>query len=78
MTRLPIAAWDSSKSCSARWLRLGIGKIATVVGRYYAMDRDKRWDRIEQAFNAMTSGQGDEGHRSGCGGESPTSAASHR
>ena len=27
---------------------IGIGKIATVIGRYYAMDRDKRWDRIEQ------------------------------
>ncbi len=37
---------------------IGIGKIATVIGRYYAMDRDKRWDRIEMAFKAMTSGEG--------------------
>lgn len=37
---------------------LGVGKIATVVGRYYAMDRDKRWDRIELAFNAMVLGTG--------------------
>jgi 2,3-bisphosphoglycerate-independent phosphoglycerate mutase len=36
-----------------------IGKIATVVGRYYAMDRDKRWERIERAFNAMVRGEGE-------------------
>ncbi|MEM4366082.1 MAG: 2,3-bisphosphoglycerate-independent phosphoglycerate mutase, partial [Candidatus Woesearchaeota archaeon] len=33
--------------------RIGIGKIATVIGRYYAMDRDKRWERTEKAYNAM-------------------------
>jgi len=38
--------------------RIGAGKIATVSGRYYAMDRDKRWDRIERAFGAMVSGSG--------------------
>ena len=37
----------------------GVGKIATVVGRYYAMDRDKRWERIERAFNAMVLGEGE-------------------
>lgn len=37
---------------------LGIGKIATVMGRYYAMDRDKRWDRVEQAYDAMVYGEG--------------------
>ncbi len=35
---------------------LGIGKIASVSGRYYAMDRDKRWERIERAFGAMVLG----------------------
>ena len=35
---------------------LGVGKIATVMGRYYAMDRDKRWDRVEQAYDAMVYG----------------------
>ena len=35
---------------------LGVGKIATVMGRYYAMDRDKRWDRLEQAYDAMVYG----------------------
>ena len=39
--------------------RIGVGRIATVVGRYYAMDRDKRWDRIERAKGAMVSGSGE-------------------
>jgi 2,3-bisphosphoglycerate-independent phosphoglycerate mutase len=38
---------------------IGMGKIATVEGRYYAMDRDKRWDRIERAFGAMVLGNGE-------------------
>ena len=37
---------------------IGIGKIATVMGRYYAMDRDKRWERVEQAYDAMVYGRG--------------------
>jgi len=37
---------------------IGVGKIATVMGRYYAMDRDNRWERVEKAFNAITSGEG--------------------
>ena len=37
---------------------LGVGKIATVMGRYYAMDRDNRWDRVERAYNAITKGLG--------------------
>ena len=36
---------------------IGAGKIATVMGRYYAMDRDKRWDRVEQAYDAMVYGE---------------------
>jgi len=39
--------------------RLGTGKVATVMGRYYAMDRDNRWDRVEKAYNAMVWGQGE-------------------
>ena len=35
-------------------------RIATVAGRYYAMDRDRRWDRTERAFRAITAGEGDE------------------
>src|SRR5512146_1706164 len=39
----------------------GVGRIATVEGRYYAMDRDKHWERIAKAFNAMVRGQGEGG-----------------
>lgn len=38
--------------------KIGCGRIATVMGRYYAMDRDNRWERVEQAYNAMVLGQG--------------------
>ncbi|KKC48563.1 phosphoglyceromutase [Paenibacillus sp. D9] len=37
---------------------LGIGRIATVQGRYYAMDRDKRWERVEKSYRAMVYGDG--------------------
>ncbi len=36
----------------------GIGKIATISGRFYSMDRDKRWQRIQKAYNAMVKGEG--------------------
>src|ERR1700686_1859746 len=39
--------------------RIGVGRIATVVGRHYAMDRDQRWDRIERARTAMVDGIGE-------------------
>src|SRR5512135_2778941 len=39
----------------------GVGRIASVEGRYYAMDRDRRWPRIAKAFNAMTHGDGEAG-----------------
>lgn len=38
---------------------IGVGKIASMSGRYFAMDRDNRWDRTEKAFNAMVNGQGE-------------------
>jgi len=37
----------------------GVGKIASVSGRYYAMDRDRRWERIRKAFNVMVNGDGE-------------------
>lgn len=40
--------------------KTGLGKITTVSGRYYAMDRDKRWDRVEKAYNAMACGEGEQ------------------
>lgn len=39
--------------------QMGIGQIATVIGRYYAMDRDRRWERIEKAYACLTEGTGD-------------------
>jgi 2,3-bisphosphoglycerate-independent phosphoglycerate mutase len=38
--------------------KIGIGAIATVSGRYYAMDRDKRWERVQKAYEAMVMGEG--------------------
>jgi 2,3-bisphosphoglycerate-independent phosphoglycerate mutase len=38
--------------------RIGAGQIATVIGRYYAMDRDNRWERVEQAYRAIVQGEG--------------------
>ena len=43
---------------------LGVGEIASVTGRYYAMDRDNRWDRVEKAYRALTLG---EGNQAACG-----------
>ncbi len=37
---------------------IGVGRIASLCGRYYVMDRDNRWDRVEQAYNALTKGEG--------------------
>ena len=41
-----------------RMRELGTGRIATVSGRYYAMDRDKRWDRVQKAYDNLTTGNG--------------------
>lgn len=38
---------------------IGVGKFATISGRYYAMDRDKRWERVNLAYNAMEKGEGE-------------------
>ena len=37
---------------------IGVGEVASVMGRYYVMDRDNRWDRVERAYNALTRGEG--------------------
>ncbi|MDZ4793563.1 MAG: 2,3-bisphosphoglycerate-independent phosphoglycerate mutase [Bacteroidota bacterium] len=42
-----------------RHLNSSVGKIATVSGRYYAMDRDKRWERVKLAYNALVNGRGE-------------------
>ncbi len=43
----------------ARLQELALGRVATVMGRYYAMDRDNRWERVERAYQAMVGGVGD-------------------
>lgn len=43
----------------AKMKEIGVGRIATVMGRYYVMDRDNRWDRVEKAYNAMVLGEGE-------------------
>jgi 2,3-bisphosphoglycerate-independent phosphoglycerate mutase len=42
----------------AKLKQLGRGRIATIIGRYYAMDRDKRWERVERAWRAMVEAEG--------------------
>ncbi|MBU5670571.1 2,3-bisphosphoglycerate-independent phosphoglycerate mutase [Paenibacillus brevis] len=53
---------DSAKGYIERLIKkieeVGVGKIATVQGRYYAMDRDKRWERVEKSYRAMVYGEG--------------------
>ncbi len=57
---------DTSPHGGAEYIRhiesvcrdLGVGGIATVTGRYYAMDRDNRWDRVRKAYEALTEGNG--------------------
>ena len=43
---------------AAKMEEIGVGRIATISGRYYAMDRDRRWERVERAFRAMVLGEG--------------------
>ncbi|XOQ45015.1 MAG: 2,3-bisphosphoglycerate-independent phosphoglycerate mutase [Clostridium sp.] len=54
----PTSGKDFIVDCQKQMQKIGIGKIATVMGRYYAMDRDRRWERVEKAYNAMVLGQG--------------------
>lgn len=42
----------------AKMNEIGVGKIASVMGRYYVMDRDNRWDRVEKAYKALVAGEG--------------------
>ena len=54
----PTSGADFVAEAVAKCKELGVGEVATVVGRYYAMDRDNRWDRVERAYNALTKGEG--------------------
>lgn len=58
---LPTSALEYTKELEERIRELGTGRIATVSGRYYTMDRDRRWDRIEKAYRMMVYGRGNSG-----------------
>ena len=54
----PTSGKDFMKELCDKMEEIGIGEVATVTGRYYAMDRDNRWDRVEKAYKAITQGEG--------------------
>ncbi|MBS4096502.1 MAG: 2,3-bisphosphoglycerate-independent phosphoglycerate mutase [Sulfuricella sp.] len=53
----PQSAEGYLKNAEAKFAQLGVGRIATIGGRYYVMDRDKRWDRVKVAYDMMTTGR---------------------
>ncbi|CAH2032645.1 2,3-bisphosphoglycerate-independent phosphoglycerate mutase [Trichlorobacter ammonificans] len=56
----PQSGSDYLAQLEAEIARIGCGRIATVMGRYYAMDRDNRWERVQKAYDAMVLGQGEQ------------------
>ena len=54
----PTSGKDYVADCQKKLQEIGAGKIATVMGRYYAMDRDNRWERVQKAYDAMVLGEG--------------------
>ena len=54
----PPSGKDYVAQLIAKMEEIGVGKIASVMGRYYAMDRDNNWDRVKLAYDAMTKGEG--------------------
>ncbi len=54
----PSSGADFVKQLYEKMQEMGVGEIATVMGRFYAMDRDNRWERVEKAYNAMVYGDG--------------------
>jgi 2,3-bisphosphoglycerate-independent phosphoglycerate mutase len=53
----PRSARPSLEKAAAKLKSLGVGRVASIVGRYFAMDRDNRWERVEEAYNLMTLGE---------------------
>ncbi len=56
----PSSGADFVAALAAELDKIGAGRIATVMGRYYAMDRDNRWERVEKAYRAMVMGEGEQ------------------
>ena len=55
----PTGGVDYVRNVVEKCAELGVGRVASVIGRYYAMDRDNRWDRVEKAYTALVHGAGD-------------------
>ncbi|MGN0642311.1 MAG: 2,3-bisphosphoglycerate-independent phosphoglycerate mutase [Huintestinicola sp.] len=54
----PSSAAEYMEEAVAEMKKIGAGKVATISGRYYAMDRDNAWDRVEKAYDALVMGEG--------------------
>ena len=54
----PTSGIEYVKALEEEMAKIGVGKIASLSGRYYAMDRDNRWDRVEKAYRVLTLGEG--------------------
>ena len=52
----PTSGKDFVQELTDKMQEIGVGEVASVMGRYYAMDRDNRWDRVEKAYKALTKG----------------------
>ena len=55
----PTSGKEYIEELLAKTKEIGVGKIASIIGRYYAMDRDNRWERVEKAYAAMVYGEGE-------------------
>lgn len=56
----PASGKEYVEELVAKMQEIGVGEVASVMGRYYAMDRDNRWDRVEKAYRAMVFGEGEQ------------------
>ena len=56
----PASGKEYVEELVAKMEEIGVGEVATVMGRYYAMDRDNRWERVEKAYRAMVYGEGEQ------------------
>ena len=55
----PASAADYIDALNTKLKEIGVGKLATVMGRFYGMDRDNRWDRVQKAYDVLTKGEGE-------------------
>ena len=56
----PASGKEYVEELEAKMKEIGVGKVASVMGRYYAMDRDNRWERVEKAYRALVCGEGEQ------------------